>query len=106
MLQISRRSTRLLCAVVFPSSGAIFDLDGIKKEVAGLDEKMSAADFWDNPDQARALMEKVNPLKKRLEAFLALESRLDDLDVLIELGGEGDVEMSHEAVREYEAWQI
>lgn len=69
-----------------------------------MEERMSASDFWDNPEEARALMDKVNPVKKRMESFLALEARLDDLDVLIELGGD-DAEMAREAVQEYGAWQ-
>ena len=58
-LQISRRSTRLSCIAVFPSSGAIFDLDGIQQRVAELDERMSAPDFWDDQNAALALMAEV-----------------------------------------------
>lgn len=104
ILLISRRSTRFCFASVYPSSGAIFDLDGIRAQVVELEARMSAPDFWDNPDEARALMNKINPLKKHLDAYCKMEARLDDLDVLIELG-EDDVEMAQEAVLEYKAWQ-
>lgn len=82
-------------------------MDGIKQQVAELDEKMSAPDFWDNPEAARALMARVNPLKRRLEAFQGLESKLDDVDVMIEFAheDENDHSLTEEAVREYAAWQ-
>ena len=101
-LQISRRSTRLSCIAVFPSSGAIFDLDGIQQRVAELDERMSAPDFWDDQNAARALMAEVNPLKHRMEAFSALKSRLEDIDAAIELAQEADDDdLGREAVEEF-----
>lgn len=39
----------------------------MEKKVAELDARMSAPDFWDNQEAARALMNEVNPLKRRLE---------------------------------------
>ena len=44
---------------------------------------MSAPDFWDNPEAARALMSEVNPLKRRLEQFRSLESGLEDVEVAV-----------------------
>ena len=105
-LQISRRSTRLPCTAVFPSSGAIFDLDGIQKRVAELDERMSAPDFWDDQNAARALMAEVNPLKHRMEAFSSLKSRLEDIDATIELAQEADDDdLGREAVEEFGKWE-
>ena len=105
-LQISRRSTRLFCTAVFPSSGAIFDLDGIQQRVAELDERMSAPDFWDDQNAARALMAEVNPLKHRMEAFSGLKSRLEDIDATIELAQEADDDdLGREAVEEFAKWQ-
>ena len=51
---------------------------------------MSAPDFWDDQNAARALMAEVNPLKHRMEAFSALKSRLEDIDAAIELAQEAD----------------
>lgn len=105
-LQISRRSTRLPCTAVFPSSGAIFDLDGIQKRVAELDERMSAPDFWNDQNAARALMAEVNPLKHRMEAFSSLKSRLEDIDATIELAQEADDDdLGREAVEEFGKWE-
>ena len=85
--------------------GVFLKLDEVKALVADLDEKMSLPDFWDHPEEARSLMAKVNPLKKKLEAFYALEARLNDLDVLVEFAAEeDDHDMANEAVQEYSAW--
>ena len=64
---------------------------------------MSAPDFWDNPEAARALMNEVNPLKRRLEQFRSLESGLEDVEVAVEMAGE-DPDMAGEAKAEYDAW--
>ncbi len=97
--------TRPPCAAVFPSSGAIFDLGTLVEKVAQLDERMAAPDFWDNPNTARELMNEINPLKRRLEQFRALESSIDDVEVAVEMAAEDDDhEMAQEAQKEYDAW--
>ena len=63
---------------------------------------MSAPDFWDDQNAARALMAEVNPLKHRMEAFSALKSRLEDIDAAIELAQEADDDdLGREAVEEF-----
>ena len=65
---------------------------------------MSAPDFWDNPEAARALMNEVNPLKRRLEQFRSLESGLEDVEVAVEMAAE-DYDMAPEAKAEYDTMQ-
>ena len=65
---------------------------------------MSAPDCWDNQTAARALMAEVNPLKRRLEQYRALESGLEDVEVALEMAGE-EPEMAAEAVSEDHAWE-
>ena len=83
--------------------GRYLDLEGIEAKVAELDARMSAPDFWDDPAAARALMSEVNPLKHRLEQYRALESKLEDVEVAIEMARE-EPEMAAEAKREYDEW--
>ena len=67
---------------------------------------MSAPDFWDDQNAARALMAEVNPLKHRMEAFSGLKSRLEDIDATIELAQEADDDdLGREAVEEFAKWQ-
>ncbi|MEG0024566.1 MAG: peptide chain release factor 2 [Akkermansia sp.] len=86
--------------------GAFLHLDDVRAKVAELDEQMSSPNFWDDPQAARVLMGKVNPLKKKLESFMALDARLNDVDVLIEFAREeADADMIAEAQQEYLAWE-
>lgn len=67
---------------------------------------MSAPDFWDDQNAARALMAEVNPLKRRMEAYADLEGKLADIDATIELALEADDdELAKEAVDAFGAWQ-
>ena len=83
--------------------GRYLDLEGIEAKGTELDARMSAPDFWDDPAAARALMSEVNPLKHRLEQYRALESKLEDVEVAIEMARE-EPEMAAEAKREYDEW--
>ncbi len=100
---ISRRSIRLLYAVAYPSSGAIFDLAHMEEQVNHLEQRMSAPDFWNDQEAARALMASINPLKHRLEQYRALEAELEDVEAAVELGKE-EPELAAEALKEYEVW--
>lgn len=74
----------------------------LEREVADLEEAMGAPDFWNNPDNARATNSKASGLKKKLESFLALERRADDLDTLVEMAKEmDDLDTAREASAEF-----
>ncbi|MGN0836005.1 MAG: peptide chain release factor 2 [Akkermansia sp.] len=83
--------------------GSYLDLDGIAEKVAAMESRMSAPDFWDDPQAARELMNEVNPLKRRMEQYRALESGLEDVEVAVEMAAE-EPEMAAEAETEYKAW--
>lgn len=60
---------------------------------------MGAPDFWDDPEKARSLSSKAANLKKKIETFLALESRVADIDEGIALAKEyDDTELAAEAI--------
>ena len=59
---------------------------------------MSGAGFWDNQEQAQALVAELKRVKASLDPVVALERRLEDLDTMIELA-----EDDGEAVAEAEA---
>jgi peptide chain release factor 2 len=74
----------------------------LEREVTDLEEAMGAPDFWNQPDEARATNSKASSLKKKLESFLALERRADDLDTLVELAKEmDDLDTAREAAGEF-----
>jgi len=67
---------------------------------------MSGPDFWNDPEKAQALLNEANILKKRLNPFLALGQRAEDLNVLIDLAREADdADTAREAATEFAAIQ-
>ncbi len=65
---------------------------------------MTAPDFWNDPDKAQATVAKANLIKGRLNPFLALEKRAENLDEVIELAKEtDDLDFAHEANDEYKS---
>jgi len=65
---------------------------------------MAAGDFWNDPDAAQSTVGEANFRKKRLNPFLDLEKRAEDLDVLIELAKEAeDMDTAKEALDEFDA---
>ena len=51
---------------------------------------MTAPEFWDDKDRAQCKVEQVSRLKKKIQPFHKLTSRVDDLDVLLEFAKEED----------------
>ncbi len=54
--------------------------------------RMGAPDFWDKPEEARALFAQANPVKTIVTGALEMQKRLSDLDALVELVEEGSDE--------------
>jgi len=63
---------------------------------------MGSPDFWNDADKAKSVSSKAASLKKKLEAFLKLEKRIDDVEEGIALAKEyDDTEMAGEAIAEF-----
>lgn len=59
---------------------------------------MASAEFWNDTDQAQSTVGKANLLKNRLNPFLDLEKRSENLDEVIELAKEAnDIDFAKEA---------
>ena len=65
--------------------GAIFDPPKLTAEVAALEERMRAADFWDDQERASRVSAGYSRVKHRLEEFSAIEGRFADLESTEEL---------------------
>jgi protein subunit release factor A len=71
----------------------------LEGQIHTLEEAMGAPDFWDDADKARDLTSKAAAMKKKLEGFLALESRVADIEEGIALAKEfDDNELAAEAI--------
>jgi peptide chain release factor 2 len=74
----------------------------LEKDIAAYEEKMAAGNFWDDSEKAQKTVAEANVLKRKLQPFLKLEERTDDLDVLIELAREADdADTASEAIQEF-----
>ncbi len=73
---------------------------------------MAEGDFWNNQERAQSQVEEVASLRKKVHPLIALEKRLEDLDVLIEFAKEDpaslvDLEKEHAAfLKAMDAFEI
>jgi peptide chain release factor 2 len=82
------------------SSGGFFDLPKLKKDLADLEAKMAAPNFWDDTHAAQKLIGEANAIRAKLDPLNDLEAKIADLKTLKELVLEdtGDA-----AVKEFES---
>lgn len=60
----------------------------IKSEIAELDEKAAAPDFWDNMEESQKILKKTGSLKAKVASYEDLKNDFDDALVMIELADE------------------
>ncbi|WP_299052125.1 peptide chain release factor 2 [uncultured Nocardioides sp.] len=76
----------------------VLDVDAMRVEIADLGEQVGAPDLWDDQDNAQRVTGRLSWLQNELERFEGLVSRVDDLEVLGEMGREeNDAETLAEA---------
>lgn len=76
----------------------VSDVEQMKAEIADLTEKAGAPDLWDDPEKAQKVTSQLSHRQSELERVLKLEARIDDLEVMVELGQEeGDSDTLAEA---------
>src|SRR4051812_21968828 len=79
----------------------VLDLDAMRKEIADLGEQVAAPDLWDDQDNATRVTGRLSALQGEVDRFTALQDRVDDLAIMVELGREeGDAEAMTEAEAE------
>jgi len=65
-----------------------FDIPGCQRKVQELEEKMNDPNFWNDLEQAQKTNREIKYLKGKIDRYKKLKSRLEDLELLIELGSE------------------
>ncbi|MFY0407588.1 peptide chain release factor 2 [Solicola sp. PLA-1-18] len=68
----------------------VLDLDNKRTEVADLQEQVAAPDLWDDQANAQRVTARLSSVQSEIERVVNLRSRIEDLEVLVELGQEGD----------------
>src|SRR5438093_13788935 len=71
-------------------SGAIFDLDSARRSLQDIERQISAPGFWDNPQAAQEVGRKRSRIEKRVAAGESLNTKSEELDVLLELQRDGE----------------
>src|SRR5919205_1138587 len=88
----------------YDSIEAVSDVETIRKDIAVLSEQAAPPDLGDDPAAAQKVTPKLPHRQSELERLETLSSRIDDLEVLVELAqGEGDADSLAEAAQELES---
>ncbi|MGI8578695.1 MAG: peptide chain release factor 2 [Nocardioidaceae bacterium] len=66
----------------------VLDLDAIRDEIAELGTQVGAPDLWDDQSKAQRLTGRLSVLQAELDRVISLRDRLDDVEVLVQLGQE------------------
>lgn len=68
----------------------IFDVSVIKEELGAIEAEMSKDGFWNDPEAAQDLGRKRSEIEKNLETAEALYTAWEEIEVMRELGKEGE----------------
>ncbi len=66
----------------------VLDLDAMRTEIADLGEQVAAPDLWDDQDNATRVTGRLSALQGELDRVTALGTRIEDLELMVELGRE------------------
>jgi peptide chain release factor 2 len=68
----------------------VTDLDALRTQIAELEQQSGAPDLWDDPEHAQQVTSKLSRANSELERVETMDSRVDDLEVLVEMAQEED----------------
>ncbi|MGH4138519.1 peptide chain release factor 2 [Clostridium sp.] len=75
------------------------DLATLEKELKEFEFKMQEPSFWDDTDLAQEISQKAKGIKDRIDRFNLVVSKIEDLEVLVELSEEEDDDSSIEEIK-------
>ena len=77
-----------ICGDDSTSSGGVFDVAGLRRQLEELEGEMARPDLWDDAEAAQAVGRKKNAVEAELTLHDRLESGLDDAEASLELAEE------------------
>lgn len=81
-----------------------FDIEGLKKELEGLENETYGEGFWNDIDKAQKTMQRISSLKDQIKIFEDLLLSVEELEVLIDLTiEEEDYETYEEVKKKFKA---
>jgi peptide chain release factor 2 len=85
----------------FDDIRSVIDIDRLKLDIAELSDQAGAPDLWNDSEHAQKVTSELSHRQSELKRIDSIESRLDDLEVLVELANaEGDQDSADEATAE------
>jgi len=72
----------------------VLDLGSMRAEIADLAEQVAAPDLWDDQANAQRVTGRLSVLQGEIDRFTELQSRLDDLELMVEMAREEGDESS------------
>jgi peptide chain release factor 2 len=66
----------------------VLDIGAMRTEIADLGEQVAAPDLWDDQDNATRVTGRLSDLQGQVDRFVELQSRLDDVTIMVELSRE------------------
>ncbi len=81
----------------------VSDVAALTETVAALTVQASAADLWDDLDNAQAVTSRLSHAQSELERLERMGARIDDLETLVEMADEASAEGDDEAAAEARA---
>ena len=81
--------------------GKVLDLPAMESEIADLAEQVAAPDLWDDQSNATRVTGRLSALQGEVDRFSSLQSRVDDLELMVEMAREeNDTDALADADRE------
>jgi peptide chain release factor 2 len=75
-----------------------FDIPGCLEKVKEYEEQMNDPSFWEDLENSQRVNKEIKHLKNKITRYETLRSRIEDVDILIQLGiEEGDSSVAEEA---------
>src|SRR5436305_6339060 len=80
-----RRERIAQLATTLSSVEAVLDLDGMRKQLAALEEEAADPELWNDQERAQSVTSRMSHLRSDLARVEALRGRLDDVQAAVEL---------------------
>ena len=87
---------------IFASIAAVSDIEGIERAIEDLSAQAAAPDLWDDVENAQKVTSALSYKQSELNRLRSLSSRIDDVEVMVELAEAEDGETAAELLADAE----
>ena len=87
---------------IFTSIAAVSDIEGIERAIEDLSAQAAAPDLWDDVENAQKVTSALSYKQSELNRLRLLSSRIDDVEVMVELAEAEDEETAAELLADAE----